>query len=91
MRTIFDEPSAHDVSHMEATVWKGTATVCALKLQLSGHNQIVRDSREGEFAIYGPPEMVGRFRAIADAINNVFGVVTDDACERVIDPADEVA
>jgi hypothetical protein len=77
MRTIFGEPSAHDVSQMEATIWKGNGSVCALKLQLSGHNQIVRDSREGEFTIYGPPEMREKFAAVADCINQIFGVKPD--------------
>jgi hypothetical protein len=82
MNTVFDEPSAHNVSHMEAKLHVGDETYCALRLRLTGESRFTGPCG-GDFVIFGLSEMREKFRTVADAINGVFGVKTDENGEII--------
>jgi hypothetical protein len=67
--SIFIEPSAHDVEHIEASLSHGS-DYCCLKLRLSGKGYAVE--RAGTFEIYGPLSAETKFVFIAHAINRAF-------------------
>jgi hypothetical protein len=81
MNTIFNEPAAHNVSHIEAEAihharYREDRGFVRLTLKLSG---LQGDKPvEGEFDIYGPAEVAERFRAVAEAINKAFDVQPDE-------------
>jgi hypothetical protein len=68
-RSIFVDPSAHEVDHIEAAISHGS-DYCCLKLRLSGDGFMGR--RKGEFEIYGTLPARDRLVAVAKAINAAF-------------------
>lgn len=72
-KSIFSDPTAHDVEHIAARLEPSVSNVC-LSLDFRGDSPFI-GAREGTFEIYGPDSKALRekFRRLADAINEIFG------------------
>ena len=71
-KSIFSEPTAHDVEHIAARVVPSVTNSC-LFLDFGGTSPFI-GPREGTFEIYGSrsKELDEKFRRLADAINEIF-------------------